>query len=306
MITLTKLRDLDVARASTPSRPAWLSAASGLVRVGANLYVIADDELHLGVFPATGGNEPGHLVRVFEGELPAEKSARKRAKPDVEALVKLPATNDFPHGALLAIGSGSTPDRSRGAVLGLNPNGTLRGRPQTVELSPLLAPLAKEFADLNIEGAVVSGGELKLLQRGNRQHPDNAIASFDLRVVIEALCADSLRAIARSSVRRFQLESVDGVPLTVTDGAALPDGSIAFSAVAEDTDDAYHDGACVGAAIGMLDAAGDVRFLRRLDRPLKVEGIHARPAGTRLELLLVTDADDVQVPAALLSATTDI
>jgi hypothetical protein len=303
MIRLTKLRNLDLAHPSAKGRPSHLSAASGLVCVGANLYVVADDELHLGVFST--GNEPGHLVRLFQGELPENKSARKRAKPDLEALVALPAADEFPYGALLAIGSGSTPARGSGVLLGLDPNGALHGRTRAVDLSPLLAPLAEEFADLNIEGAVVADAQLKLLQRGNRRHPDNGVAAFEFDAVMETLRAGSVQAIAPSSIRRFRLEAIDGVPLTVTDGTALPDGSIVFSAVAEDTDDAYHDGACVGAAIGMLDAAGDLRFLRRLDRPHKIEGIHARPAGTRLELLLVTDADDVQVPAALLSATTE-
>jgi hypothetical protein len=81
----------------------------------------------------------------------------------------------------------------------------------------------------------------------------------------------------------------------------LPGGEIVFSAVAEDTDDAYHDGACVGAAIGIIDENGCMRSLQRLDQPYKVEGINARLNGNRLDLLLVTDADDPAIPAMLLS-----
>jgi hypothetical protein len=305
MIRLSKLRDLDLAHASAKGRPAHLSAASGLVRVGDSLYVVADDELHLGVFPASGDG-PGRLVRVFEGELPGEKSARKRAKPDLEALVELPATDEFPHGALLAIGSGSTPDRGRGALIGLDASGGLRGPHRAVDLWPLLEPLADEFADLNIEGAVVAGGELSLLQRGNRQHPNNAVAAFEVDRVLKALRAGDARAIPPISIRRFRLDSIDGVPLTVTDGAALPDGSIVFSAVAEATDDAYHDGACVGAAVGALGADGAVRYLEHLDLPYKIEGIHGELRGRRLKLLAVTDADDVAVPASLFAATIEL
>src|SRR5271169_2423622 len=37
--------------------------------------------------------------------------------------------------------------------------------------------------------------------------------------------------------------------------AALPDGTMVFTAVAEDTDDNYNDGACAGAAVGIARIA---------------------------------------------------
>ena len=43
-------RKLSLAPGSHPRGVPFLSAASGLVRVGDRFYVIADDELHLGVF----------------------------------------------------------------------------------------------------------------------------------------------------------------------------------------------------------------------------------------------------------------
>ncbi|HET8971987.1 MAG TPA: hypothetical protein VFN63_01745 [Pseudolabrys sp.] len=78
-ITLTKVRQLDLS-ATTPGRPLHLSAASGLACLNSFNYVVADDELHLGVF-RTNSSEPGHLVRLFEGELPSCKVDRKKQKP---------------------------------------------------------------------------------------------------------------------------------------------------------------------------------------------------------------------------------
>ncbi len=49
------LSSLDLVEAPGPGQPAHLSAESGLVRVGKFLYVVADDEHHLGMFAATGG-----------------------------------------------------------------------------------------------------------------------------------------------------------------------------------------------------------------------------------------------------------
>ena len=114
MITLTKVRQLDLS-AATPGRPLYLSAASGLVCLRSFNYVVADDELHLGVFRANS-NEPGHLVRLFEGELPAGNADRKKQKADFEALALLPTFGNYPDGALLALGSGSRPNRRLGAL----------------------------------------------------------------------------------------------------------------------------------------------------------------------------------------------
>ena len=40
----------------------------------------------------------------------------------------------------------------------------------------------------------------------------------------------------------------------------------------------------------------------RLDQPHKIEGVDAQVAGDVIRLLLVTDADDASVPAAMFSA----
>ncbi|WP_457588579.1 hypothetical protein [Ensifer canadensis] len=50
MIKLEKIRDLNIDPNSHP-RQSYLSAASGLVCLDAALYMIANDELHFGVFP---------------------------------------------------------------------------------------------------------------------------------------------------------------------------------------------------------------------------------------------------------------
>src|SRR5215218_10191051 len=98
MIALTKIRELDLSAAPAAGRPLHLSAASGLACPGSFIYVVADDELHLGVFPAAG-NEPGHLIRLLDGALAACKMTRKKQNPDLEALTLLPAFGDYPLGA---------------------------------------------------------------------------------------------------------------------------------------------------------------------------------------------------------------
>ena len=299
MITLNKVRELKLSTA-TAGRPLHLSAASGLACLNSFVYVVADDELHLGVFRANS-SEPGHLIRLFEGELATSKSDRKKQKPDFEALTLLPAYGNYPHGALLALGSGSRPNRRLGSLLGLDAQGAVHGSPQVVDLSPILASLDDEFPALNIEGAVVSGAELRLFQRGNRRHAENAIVRFQLSAFLNALNSERTGAIKPTTINKFDLGQIDGIPFCFTDAAALPDGTMVFTAVAEDTNDSYNDGACAGAAVGIAD--NELRCLHRLERPYKVEGVDARMEGSVVRLLLVTDADDADTAAGLFSAT---
>ena len=56
---------------------------------------------------------PAAASRLFPGELPLEPQARKAAKPDLEALCLLAPSRAAPHGALLAVPSGSTAARQR-------------------------------------------------------------------------------------------------------------------------------------------------------------------------------------------------
>jgi hypothetical protein len=303
MIRLTKVRELDVSRSPDSGATTYLSAASGLIHAGSFLYVVADDELHLGVFGATD-NGPGHLVRLVHGELPAEKAARKKEKPDFETLTLLPASEKFPEGAILALGSGSKPNRRLGVLLGLNAQGVVRGAPETVDLTSIFAPIDAVFSAPNIEGAVVVRNEVRLFQRGNKgDNKVNAIIRFSLSSFLDALKPEQSIALETIAIETIDLGHCNGIPLSFTDAAALPNGDMVFTAVAEDTDDTYNDGPCAASAIGIVGDDGQLRRLLRLDAPLKIEGVEARVVGDVMKLSLVTDADDPAIPSALFSAT---
>lgn len=276
-----------------------LSAASGLVRIGSTLYVVADDEHSLGVFELAA-NRPGRLVRLFENELPTDPAQRKAAKPDFEALTTLPAFEGYPFGCLLALGSGSRASRQRAALWGLDAHGQLAGAVRELDMAPLYEPLRHRFADLNLEGAFVAAGDLCLLQRGHRGSPVNACVRFAWQGVERWLRGVGPVPAARS-ISEIELGGLGGVPWCLTDGAALPDGSWVFCAAAEDTSDAYADGRCMGSAVGVVSAAGDLMRLEPLALVCKAEGIALASDDPRPELLLVTDADDRRVAAQLLS-----
>lgn len=273
-----------------------LSAASGLVCVGQRMFVVADDEHQFGMFDPTGA---GSLHRLFDGELPAEPQARKAAKPDLEALVQLPAFGSHPHGALLALGSGSRPQRHRAALLVLAVDG-LPGPAREIDLSALYAPLHARHEQLNIEGGFVSAGRLHLLQRGHAGDPVNVVIGFDWPAVQSWLGGGTAPAPVSST--RYELGDIDGVPLCFTDGAALAEGGWVFCAAAEATADNYADGPCRGSAVGVVAADGRLVTVLQLSLRCKAEGIAATVENGVLRLLMVTDPDARDEPALLLSA----
>lgn len=301
---LVRLRELRLARATDAGRPRHLSAASGLVRVNNYLYVIADDEHHLGVFCSEEHRRAGRLLRVRRGTLPTGKTERQRRKPDFEALLALPPFRAYPHGALFAIGSGSKPNRRSAVLLALNADGSTAGGPRAISLDNWFVRLQREFREVNLEGAFIDRGYIGLLQRGNKGRPRNALVRIALAPVLDAI--ERKRALPvpmLSGVVDYPLGTFADAPLCFTDGAALPAGGFAFSAVAEATDDSYADGECVGAAIGIIGADDRLRALWQLEPALKVEGIEARLTAQGLELTVVTDADQSSVPAQLLTVT---
>lgn len=305
MPRIASLRSLDLDRAPARGRRRHLAAASGLASAGERLYVVADDEHHLGVFDARG-RKPGELVRVRCGTLPSAKKARKRAKPDFESVVVLPPFATCPFGALFVLGSGSKPNRREAVLLPLDPQGGIGSRARSVDLSPWFAALGRRFRVVNIEGAFVDGPFLSLLQRGNTTEANDARIRVALGSTLDALARGRRPSAADIvSITPFELGRIDGVPLCFTDGAALPGGAFVFTAVAEDTDDGVADGACIGSALGIVGADDRLRALWRFPAGLKPEGVCIASAGPTLELLVCTDADDADLPALLLQVSID-
>ena len=260
--------------------------------------MLADDDHHLARF--WGATAPGVLSRLLDGDLPSDKDDRKRRKPDFESLCWLPGI--APQGAvLLGMGSCSRPSRRRGVTVPLGARGAPDvDRVRTFDLDPLYAALQPGIDELNIEGCFCIGERVTLLQRGGRGS-DNLALHYRLRDFLAVVEGRAGRTAPRSRTS-YRLGLIDGVPLGFTDGAALPDGRWVFTAVAEASDDAYADGGCVGAAVGVVGADGRLQWLRRLAEPLKVEGIDARLRADGIDVVMVTDADDPDEPSWLVAA----
>lgn len=284
---LTHCRDLAVDT-PLPSGHAFLSAASGMVVCGSALYVVADDAQCLGVFDL-GTAEPGRLIPLIAGELPKDAVERKKQKPDFEILLALPCAGAT---RLLAMGSGSTSQRMRGALIDL-PEHNAPASVRLIDLQALFAAIAPLVPEINLEGAVLRSDQLLLFNRGNMEYPASQIIAVPLAALLEG------GPITAALHAELQLPTVSGVPLTVTDACLLESGHILLSAVAEATDNSYADGALVGAAIVELDADLNVRVIEPLDPILKVEGLSAQIMADGVHLLCVTDADDPDAASSL-------
>jgi hypothetical protein len=301
-LTYNEVTKLTLDPATHPRNRRFLTAASGLVRLGRRHYVIADDEQHLGVFdPARRG--PVQLVRLFDGDLPESAKKRKKKKADLESLVHLPPLPRCPGGALFTLGSGSRPNRRRGALLGLDGVGALLGQVRVIDLAPLYEALGRRFDEVNIEGALILDDDLMLLQRGNKGGP-NATVRYEWCDFEAWLLGDADEAPEPRTIREYDLGAADGIAFGFTDCAALPDGGgWLFSAIAEDTDNAFDDGTCAGVAIGVVGADGVVQAKLPLAPLRKVEGIDVRMVQGKVVIGMVTDADNPDEPAEYGTAT---
>lgn len=264
-----------------------------------NAYVVADDEHHVAVF--SDQQSPGLLFRIVAGELPVGKKARKRRKPDLETLAYLPRLRSGPNAALIALGSGSRENRQTGVVIPMSSNGTLSSEVLRFDLAPLYRPLRAALGEINVEGAIVVGEQLLLLNRGIEGKTDNATARYllsDVLALIEGKRAD----LEPIELRRYDLGEIDGVGLGFTDAAALSGGGWMFTAAAEDTGDSVADAACSGSVIGVVSESGVISSMHRLVPDAKVEGIDLHETDTGVAICLVTDSDEPAQSSWLLTA----
>ncbi len=299
-LPIYKVRDYKI-EPSKQERPDYVFAASGLVKLGNKVYVVADDELNLAEFDLKDIEKPGKWFRMIPGDLPLGYKLRKKLKPDLEALVHLSPSQYVPHGALLAVPSMSKENRIDGVLLKLDKNMQIVGNPLPIDFTELYKHLVLQFPGLNIEGITVSKDVARLFHRGNRKQGQNAIidikASDFLRDLHDTHCPSPKNIIC---TKEFDLGKIEHSVLGFTDAIIIDNENTLFTAAAEDTDDAYKDGECLGSSLGLMNANGTVKGLIRIEGKQKFEGLCLNSRkDDQLEVLLTADTDDERHPSAL-------
>jgi hypothetical protein len=282
-----------------------VSAASGVAPLGDGWLVAQDDATHA-AWCRPGSVTAVRLLPPVDGlDRFSEAAGTKHLKPDLE--VACPVDVDGA-GAVLLLGSGSTPRRMRGVLVQLTDDGP---DIRAADLAPLYARVAEALDvpmdQLNLEGASRHGDTLRWYQRGNLAA---GVPSAGVAVPLDALLAAVLgwREPAQVPVEQphiYDLGEADGVGLAITDAVALPDGRTLASAAAEDTPNAVDDGPVVATALALLDGERvlSVAKLPELGGHVhKVEGLALREIrGSEVHLLAVVDDDDPTRPSAALS-----
>lgn len=306
-VSVTKIRDFNI-EPTKANRPHYVFAASGLVKLGEKIFVVADDELHLAEFDLKDKTKPGKWYRMLPGDLPIKYKPRKKAKPDLEALTYLNPYQYAPHGALLAVPSMSKANRVEGVLLVLDKAGKITGQPLPIDFSKLQEHLLIQFPGLNIEGITVDKERARLYQRGNRKQGQNAVIDFNAKDFLRDLHdTHTPKPENIFCIKEFDLGKIDGQVLGFTDAIGLDQEHILFLAAAEDTDDAYKDGKCFGSAVGLMNANGSVKGILKLEGKQKFEGLCVRLRDkTQVELYLVADTDDETKPSALYAASINL
>jgi len=296
-------------------RPLFVRAASGIAWFGGELAIIQDDASLVALV------DP-HTMRVRAIPLPADAHGlrqfdksrhNKKDKLDLECCF---VTDVGGATTLFALGSGSSKRRETIVrVRSIEQSGARVGyEVHTTHAQAFYAALraTTEFSgsELNLEGAVVKGSELVLFQRGNGAPRHdllavNATCQIKLDDFLHYLDATEHAPVpALHDVRRYDLGSIAGVPLTFTDAAQAEDDGILFLASAEGSPNTVDDGEVVGTVLGFIARDGTITLMSLTDEgggPCvdKVEGL-VLDLDDASRAWLVIDSDDATRPALLL------
>lgn len=289
--------------------PPFVRAASSLTWFADRLAVVQDDTLLVALIdPDTFSVEAVELPLRADGARTFDKKqGNKKYKADFEAAVSS-SLGGAP--TLFAFGSGSHQNRESVAVLSQHANGW---QSRIVHVPALYTGMraVQGFlsSELNLEGALLIGDRLRLFQRSN-----GAALSADAPVCCATCDLDWPALLAHlaapheapaplpQDIRHYDLGLADDGRLTFTDAALLPDATIAFSASAENSPNAYDDGEVTGSALGKLDGERALLcpLLDERGSPVreKVEGLAFARESTR-RAYVVFDPDDHRKPACL-------
>lgn len=296
-------------------RPAHVRAGSSLTWIGDRLAVIQDDANFVALVDPSTGLADAITLPAGEAGLRLFDDARgnKKFKLYLEACCVVPG---IAGPTLVAFGSGSKKRRRR--VVTVDRWDASEPRVSLVDAEALYLALdaAADFAgsDMNIEGALALTGTLRLFGRGNGKKrgariPLNATCELPIGELLDYLAAPAAGPVPTPrSIVQYELGDIGGVSLGFTDAAAS-DGAILYSAAAEASSDAVDDGEVHGSVLGVIPAAGELRFAHLVDDSgrrvaEKVEGLvcHRDVSNTAY---IVIDSDDAGRPSELCTVRLD-
>ncbi len=259
-----------------------VGAASGIYYKEDFLYLIGDTSAFLYEYELKGKilNKILLLEYVEGGRL---ENILKSNKPDFETLC-------FYEDTLTVLGSGSTHKR----------NGMARYCLQTQEkteydLTALYDCIRKsaviDIDNFNIEGAIFTGKEWLLFNRGNGNLAKNGIFK---------IASKYLDSTATNTFIPIELPKIQHVTASFTDALQVGN-AVYFLAAAEDTASTYDDGEVLGSVIGCLDIESfELKFVEQISDHHKFEGITLLYENTEsIGFLLCEDKDNEEMRSSI-------
>ena len=249
-----------------------VGSASGLFLAQDLLYIIGDNSGYLYAYHIA--DQKLDRIQLLLGQNQLE-NIPKKDKPDFEVLC-------HHNGVLYILGSGSEANRNLMVEYHLQTKEMVRH-----DLSEIYNNIKKnafiDDANLNIEGAIFTGEEWFLFNRGNGNAAKNGIIKI---VGQHLLKADKIEFFP------IVLQKTNHVVASFTD-AILHQGQIYFIAAAEDTTSTFNDGEILGSYMGSIDAKTlGLNYTKKIADHQKFEGISFfKQNADSIEFLLCEDRD---------------
>lgn len=246
-----------------------IGAASGLIYNDDALYIISDNSNYLYTYSINREQ----LDTILMMNRSVNVQVPKKRKADFEATTLI-------DGTVHIFGSGSSPRRN----LSVRYDSATRNIEQ-LNMRKVYASIRKQYAidkaDFNIEGALMTKGELWLFNRGNGPQSLNGIIVLDGNSMVP------------KAFHPVSLPELNDVQLGFTD-AILVEDKVYFIAAAEGSNSVYDDGEIQGTILGRLDPTTmQVEYRKLISSTHKFEGITLfQKTASRLEFLLCEDPDN--------------
>lgn len=259
-----------------------ISAASGLVLQGDNLYIVSDNSNYLYTYALSKEELSKHLLYDNNGE---NEHVQKANKTDLESIF---VHND----TLYLFGSGSKPNRNHLFRLAKEQRATIEHIQLDTQANRLQQALNIGPKDYNIEGSFIYGGDYYLFNRGNGPSEQNGI------IIVDTAFSKQARFVPVPL-------SYDGEGTPGFTDAIRVDDKIYFLAAIEHANSTYHDGQIGGSFLGILDLASlTLEKIQKIADTNKFEGITVfADSPHSIEFLLCEDPDNENAESIIYKLT---
>lgn len=253
-----------------------IGSASGLFLQEDLLYIIGDNSGYLNEYNIKT-RKLQKIQILFDRSLNQLENITKSLKPDFEILCQ--------HGdKLYILGSGSTPKRNLMIEFDIKTQIIVQ-KELTDTYNKLKTIAGIDDENFNLEGAIFTGTEWMLFNRGNGIDAKNGIFKIE---------GTDLTKAEWIKFNSFKLANIDHVESSFTD-ATLVKNEIFFIATAEDTKSTYADGEILGSFIGSINLQSlKLTFSNKISGRHKFEGLTLLHQNERTTTFLLCEDRDTE------------